>query len=63
MLIQITPFMDSERILEFQIRGFSEAIKPLIEACPLTNMFKIPESEIVVNPPYNMTSGFTVTQP
>jgi len=47
MLIQITPFMDSERILEFQIRGFSEAIKPLIEACPLTNMFKIPESEIV----------------
>jgi len=38
MLIQITPFLKSERILEFQIRGFSEAIKPLIEACDLTNM-------------------------
>ena len=48
MLIQITPNLKSERILEFQIRGFSEAIKPLIKACPLTNMWlKIPKLEIV----------------
>jgi len=64
MLIQITPFLKSERILEFQIRGFSEAIKPLIEACDLTNMWpKIPKSAIgivkgremvwVVNPQTN----------
>ncbi|ALE53086.1 hypothetical protein SP60_07715 [Candidatus Thioglobus autotrophicus] len=64
LLIQITPFLKSERILEFQTSGFSEATKLLIEACDLTNMWpKIPKSAIgivkgremvwVVNPQTN----------
>jgi len=48
LLIQITPFLKSERILEFQTSGFSEATKLLIEACDLTNMWpKIPNSAIM----------------